>query len=111
MVNALASWCSVSLAFESLYLDSQEYEEFAIREMENVESALNRRGRELVSELQEIRRCYLWLTLSEDASGKLLVMTCPICEQAMAQYATCFFPVSICLVDMVAMSPLETNSS
>ncbi len=102
VTQALANWAAIARAIEYLDLDSQEYEAFAITEEENIESPLNRRGRDVVTLLQHTRPCYLWWHPCEETRVNVPNPTCPICDRPMISYTKCFFPVWVCQLDWIA---------
>jgi hypothetical protein len=60
LAEAVAAWRQFHEAFDTLWLDSGEYEGWAAAQLRDPASAVNRRGLELARRLSEWRRCYLW---------------------------------------------------
>lgn len=82
LVEEIASWLSVCDALDRLWLDSAEYEEFAREQLEDINSAVNLRGRCVSSRLAQSRKCfYSWF---QDQGSPLWVppTNCPLCGSA-----------------------------
>ena len=77
----LAFWRTVYAAIDDLWLDSKEYEAWAERELSNIESPVNKRGRALIGEVSEIRKCYYWCF-----QGRKAPTSCPLCHRILTEY-------------------------
>ena len=84
LVEALASWNAVAGAIERLWLDSGAYEEWARREMIDINSAVNAAGRELQRRLEAKWHCYYDHFTDPDTHSATRPPRCPVCRHAMA---------------------------
>jgi predicted nucleic acid-binding Zn ribbon protein len=84
-VRAIAHWRNLYDALDRLWLDSDAYEHWARRELENPESAVNVLGRQVRVLLSKNRKCYYWhfQDVSEDNFAPFRV--CPICGAALSE--------------------------
>jgi len=80
LARALASWQEFYECFYRLWLDSGEFAVWARRELQNPDSAVNRRGRDLVLDLDRIRRAYYWWFHTEGCGGGGALTRCPVCD-------------------------------
>lgn len=60
VAESVARWRAFHEAFDVLWLDSGEFEDWAADQLSDPASAVNRRGLALARQLSEWRRCYLW---------------------------------------------------
>lgn len=82
LAEAVAMWRTFHQAFDTLWLDSGEYEDWAASQLGNANSPVNVRGLALVRRLNERRSCYLWWFWPPDESGEVAVpVGCPRCFQ------------------------------
>lgn len=82
LVEAVAAWRAFYQAFDTLWLDSGEHEDWAASHLSNPNSPVNLRGLALVRRLNERRRTYLWWFWPADESGEVAVPAgCPRCSQ------------------------------
>ena len=61
LVGPLADWAQVHDALDRLWLDSGPYEAWALEELINPSSPSNKRGFDIRSDIERVRRCYYWL--------------------------------------------------
>jgi hypothetical protein len=80
LAEAVAMWRRFHEAFDTLWLDSGEYEEWAATQLADPGSAVNRRGLVLAGRLSEWRRCYLSWFLAE-LEERSEPADCPRCAQ------------------------------
>lgn len=80
MVDDVAGWTLVHDALDRLWLDSGEYESWALGELANPASPTNIRGLALRARLDRIRRCYFMLGHNESANA------CPTCERPLLPF-------------------------
>ena len=78
-VEDIASWAQIYGSFYNLWLDSQEYEDFARAELSNPRSPVNERGYLLREKLSAVAPCYYWWF--QDASEESFepLENCPRC--------------------------------
>lgn len=86
LVDEVAHWAMLDGAIEHLELDSGPYEEWAQRELLNLQSPVNIEGLALRRTLDPIRRCYLVLFQPMDADGRFVVP--PVCPQCGSAFET-----------------------
>ena len=79
LVQAVARWRDVYDAIDRLWLDGGDYETWAEAELSNLESSVNRQGRQLQASLNRLRRCYYYGFQGRISAAGL----CPLCGQAM----------------------------
>lgn len=80
LAEELAFWRSFYKAFDTLWLDSGEFEGWARRELSDPESVPNRRGLKLVEELNKYNPSYfLWFQEPGEEDFKPL-SRCPRCD-------------------------------
>jgi predicted nucleic acid-binding Zn ribbon protein len=79
LIDRIASWRSVAVALDHLWLDSGQYEDWARGELSDIHSAVNRRGREVRRELDQLRRCYYWWFQDESVDDFQPRRDCPDC--------------------------------
>lgn len=82
LVDDIASWRSVYDSLESLWLDSGDYEVWAVRELSHIDSYVNRLGLGVRRSLDAIRRCYYRYFEDESVEGFAPRSTCPRCGVA-----------------------------
>jgi hypothetical protein len=84
LADAIANRAQLALAVEALWLDSQEYEAWAQKELEDPTSPMNVRGREVRAGLEVVHRSYYWLHRDTEARGQ--TAKCPICGVQLRVY-------------------------
>ena len=82
LVDDIASWRSVYDSLERLWLDSDEYEEWAVRELSDIGSYVNRLGLEVRRSLDAIRRCYYLYFEDQSVEAYSPRPACPSCGAA-----------------------------
>jgi len=75
----LAFWRNFHRAFDTLELDSGEYEAWARAQLEDPNAPVNVRGLEAVKKLNAYRRAYLWWFEDSSADDFCPASTCPRC--------------------------------
>lgn len=82
MVDSVAHWCQLENAFQHLWLDSADYEEFAEQELLNPNSPVNKEGLALRAELEIVRPCYFifFQRFLDDISEYEVPTECPVCK-------------------------------
>ena len=80
LAESIADWNSVYRSIDILWLDSQDYENWAKNEMQNINSVINRRGREISKELSKKKLCYYWLFQAGEDDNVPELKNCPICN-------------------------------
>ena len=84
LAEAVATWRQFHEAFDTLWLDSGEYEEWAAVQLSKPTSPVNLRGLALAHRLNERRRCYLWWFWSGgEGEEEAVPGACPRCSQAL----------------------------
>lgn len=84
LAEAVAAWGRFHGAFDTLWLDSDEYEEWAAVQLSDPASPVTLRGLALVRRLNERRRCYLWWFWPGDGYEESAVPAdCPRCSETL----------------------------
>jgi len=84
----LADWQRFHDCFYFLWLDSREFASWAKAQLEDPLSPVNRRGLELVAELNHIRRTYYWW-FEDTATADWKPRTqCPRCQSDLVEQQT-----------------------
>ena len=96
VVDEVADFCRVWGSIFSLWLDSREYEEWAIEELSRLGSPANVRARALVERLAQINRCYLQAFEDDSAEGWVPKTTCPACSHSLESYGSGKFQYGAC---------------
>lgn len=85
LAEKLAFWRTFHRAFETLWLDSGEYESWARSELERPDSPVNVRGRQVAAELNKHRRTYFWWFQDTTADDFSPLSSCPLCSGALVE--------------------------
>lgn len=96
LLDAIACWRSVYDAIDRLWLDSREYEHWAKAELVSIRSPVNVRGLAVRTELDAVRRCYLWFFQDESEDDFAPITHCPSCYEPFASYTNGIFPQLVC---------------
>ena len=75
----IASWRAAYESIYLLWLDSREYEAWALDQLVPSQSPANRRALELVSEMNSYRRTYFWWFLGPGVPEDRVPTGCPSC--------------------------------
>src|SRR5688500_13690630 len=78
LVERIAFFNGVFRAFETLWLDSGEYEAFVQKELEDIKSAVNRRGLSLRGEIDSSWRCYYCIFRDDTDGTRGPLSACPL---------------------------------
>ena len=81
LVDGAAHWNSIYESVYRLWLDSGDYEIWARDVLENLESGVNREGRELVKEINGFRRCFYWCFQDQSSESFVAISNCPTCTR------------------------------
>lgn len=87
LAEELAVWTSFYAAFDTLWLDSGEFEDWARRELSDPESVVNRRGLALVAELNRYRPSYMYWFQEPGAEDYVLISDNYFCRLATIRFA------------------------
>ena len=105
-VDSIAHWNSLYQSIYLLWIDSGEYESWAESILRNLNTQVNRAGRELASELSAMRRCFYWgfqaLSLAE---------RCPGCQSELAEVGHSRIPQVYCLQCFLIFALVEEFES
>ncbi len=96
LVDDIASWRSVYDSLECLWLDSGDYEAWAVRELSDIDSYVNRLGLGVRRSLDPIRRCYYLYFEDQSVEGYSPRSTCPNCGTAPAEHTYGKFTYRVC---------------
>jgi hypothetical protein len=85
LAEKLAFWQTFHDCFFHLWLDSAEFESWARAQLEDTDSPVNKRGRELVSELNTYWPAYYW-SFQDSRSADLEPLSgCPACGRHLTE--------------------------
>jgi hypothetical protein len=96
LIDLIADWNSLHNSIYHLWLASGEYEEWAQRELEDIDSPVNRRGLELLERMNRIRLCYYRYFQDQSADDYAPIQRCPKCGGAFRLYEDGFHLQNIC---------------
>jgi hypothetical protein len=79
VADEIAHWQRLYDCFYFLWLDSGEFEQWAVIHLSDPTSSINSRGIELANAISRFHRCYLWWFQDESADNRIVPTTCPRC--------------------------------
>ena len=103
-IELIARWRDVYSAIYLLWLDSEEYEEWAKEQLSTIASAVNVRGRGVQHVLNDVRRCYYAFFQDQSSETYSPLLFCPICGDALQEYTQGIFLQRVCERDRLVMS-------
>jgi hypothetical protein len=80
LAQGISYWLALEQSLDFLWLDSQDYEEYAQKQLMDPMGRVNRMGIELAGDLSAFRRCYLKWFQGEDNE---VPDSCPNCSGAL----------------------------
>lgn len=81
----VACWRDLHRALYTLWLDSADYEAWAHAQLSDPDGQVNTLGLQVVAELNEFRRAYLWWFQDESAENFVPVSECPRCRTRLSE--------------------------
>ncbi len=96
IAQEISFWCWIYSAVDHLWLASGEYEAWAERELSDISSPINRKGREAQAGLNTIRRCYYWYFQNQSEDNFKPITDCPVCGEVLVKYSGGIFAQLIC---------------
>ncbi len=84
LASDIASWRSFYGAFDTLWLDSGEFEAWAVRHLTDPTGAVVTKGRAVVADLNKFRRTYLLWFQDASAEDYAPPTSCPVCGMPLA---------------------------
>jgi hypothetical protein len=96
LIDDLARWTSIYDAVYRLWLDSGKYEKWAKKQLIDIHSHVNRRGLDLLPEMNRIRKCYFEYFQDESVDDFEPINKCPLCGQTFQLYKDGLFLQYIC---------------
>lgn len=97
LADVIAFWAQVHRALDYLWIDA-DYENWAEPELADINSAVNRRGREIARALNELRRCYYWYHQDQTVAFWQPITDCPVCGKELTKYVNGIFEQRCSLV-------------
>jgi hypothetical protein len=85
LAEDIASWRSVQQSLYLLWLDSREYETWALERLSDPNGQVNVVGRDVVKRLNRFVRAYYWWFEDTGADGYVSRQACPVCRQTLAE--------------------------
>jgi predicted nucleic acid-binding Zn ribbon protein len=92
LAEAVAEWNAPADGIHRLWIARGEYEQWAGRQLSDLQSPINVDGRRLAEELSAVRRCYYW-AFTDDGSG---LSECPGCGGEVSAMASAKTPQALC---------------
>ena len=93
----LRRWGAVMCSVDYLWIDSGDYELWALHELSDIDSPVNRRGIELRERLDGDRPAYYWFFQDESVDEFHPIDRCPACRGALRGYeGEGLFPQLVC---------------
>ncbi len=93
----LRRWGGVMCSVDYLWIDSGDYELWALHELSDIDSPVNRRGIELRERLDGDRPAYYWFFQDESVDEFHPIDRCPACRGALRGYeGEGLFPQLVC---------------
>ena len=80
LITEIASWRGFYRCFFDLWLDSDEFEEWAYQQLSDPQSVANQRAYNLCFQISEIRKCYFWWFQDVERDTATVLVTCPRCH-------------------------------
>lgn len=96
MIEEIASFRDIYYSIDLLWLDSGEYEAWALLQLSDIHSPVNRRGLELCQRVNHLRCCYYWYKQDQSADDFVPITHCPQCGQPLVEYKEGIFVQLIC---------------
>jgi hypothetical protein len=90
LARGMAHWRGLHRALYTLWLDSEDYEERATRQLADPKGRVNIRGMEIVEELNAHRRAYYWWFEDASVDDFVPLSKCPRCSGALVQRFSSF---------------------
>jgi predicted nucleic acid-binding Zn ribbon protein len=84
--DALRRWGALMASIDHLWLDSGDYELWALHELSDIGSAINKRGLDLRERLDGGRTVYYWFFQDESVADFNPIDRCPSCRRALLEY-------------------------
>jgi predicted nucleic acid-binding Zn ribbon protein len=82
----LRRWGAVMSSVDYLWIDSGDYELWALGQLSDVSSPINRRGLDLRRRLDGERPAYYWFFQDESTDDFLPIERCPCCRSVLRAY-------------------------
>jgi hypothetical protein len=89
-------WRNLHGALYLLRLDSEDFEEWAIKQLEDPEGRVNVEALELVGELNKFRRPYYRWFEDQSVDDFVPLRLCPRCSAELVEFVGSFGPSSVC---------------
>ena len=81
LAQELAFWLSFHECFYLLWLDSQEFEEWAFEQLSDPGSPVNSRGMAALKSLSKVSPAYYWWFQDTGRESYMPLSACPLCSQ------------------------------
>jgi predicted nucleic acid-binding Zn ribbon protein len=97
LARDLLAWGRIRHAVDALWLDSQEYEEWALRQLSDLASGVNHRGLALRRRLGAADHdAYYWFFQDQSVEDFHAIGRCPECRRALEAYDAGIFRQLLC---------------
>jgi len=96
LLREIGYWRWIYDALYRLWLDSEDYEAWALGELSDITSRANQLGLQLLEDIRPIRQCYYWLFQDESDEAFEPLADCPLCGRGRTPFARGTFPQLVC---------------
>ena len=103
-VDKVVRWNALYHAIDVLWLDSGAYEAWARGQLADITSAVNTRGREVQSVLNDTHHCYYRYFQDQSADEYHPLRSCPVCGDALLDYPPGIFFQRVCERDSIVVA-------
>ncbi len=87
LAESIAFWNRMYGSIDYLWLESREYEKWAVKELFSPDKPPNSRGLLIRQQLEHYRKCYYWWFQDVGAENFKPLSLCPLCNRTLTQDA------------------------
>jgi len=96
LAQEISFWRWIYSSVDHLWLASGEYEAWAEKELADISSSINQKGREAQIGLNLVRRSYYWYFQNQSEDDFTPITNCPVCGEVLVKYSGGIFEQLIC---------------
>jgi predicted nucleic acid-binding Zn ribbon protein len=100
-IDMVVSWRDIHDSLYRLWLDSNDYEEFASNQLTNINSRVNKLGREIQNKINNSIECYYWYFQDRNNEFYKPIENCPVCKREFTEFYGSNIPQKICSHSMI----------
>lgn len=86
IIDMIISWRHIHDSLYHLWLDSDEYELFALNKLTNINSRVNKLGREIQNKINNSIECYYWYFQCTGSDSFIPIKNCPVCGEKLTKF-------------------------